>query len=69
METVTLSSKYQLVLPRATRERLRLRPGMQLTVVAKGDVIFLVPARPMRSFRGVARGTSARDLREKKDRL
>ena len=69
METVTLSSKYQLVIPRATRERLRLRPGMQLTVVAKGDVIFLVPARPMRSFRGAARGTRARDLREKKDRL
>jgi AbrB family looped-hinge helix DNA binding protein len=69
METVTLSSKYQLVLPRATRERLRLQPGMKLTVLAKGDVIFLVPARPMRSFRGVARGTSGRDLREKTDRL
>jgi AbrB family looped-hinge helix DNA binding protein len=69
METVTLSSKYQLVLPRATRERLRLQPGMKLTVVAKGNVIFLVPQRPMRTFRGVARGTSDRNLREKKDRL
>ena len=69
METVTLSSKYQLVLPRATRERLRLQPGMKLTVLAKGDVIFLVPARPMRAFRGIARGTIGRDLREKKDRL
>jgi AbrB family looped-hinge helix DNA binding protein len=48
METVTLSSKYQLVLPRATRERLRLQPGMKLTVLAKGGVIFLVPDRPMR---------------------
>jgi AbrB family looped-hinge helix DNA binding protein len=69
MEIVTLSSKYQLVLPRATRERLGLQPGMKLTVLAKGDVIFLVPARPMKAFRGVARGTSRRDLREKKDRL
>lgn len=69
MDTVTLSSKYQLVLPRATRERLRLQPGMKLTVVAKGGVIFLVPERPMRAFRGVARGASARGLREKKDRL
>jgi hypothetical protein len=42
---------------------------MKLTVVAKGNVIFLVPQRPMRAFRGVARGTSDRDLREKKDRL
>ena len=69
METVTLSSKYQLVLPRATRERLGLRPGMKLTVVAKGSVIYLVPERPMRAFRGIARGTSERGLREKKDRL
>jgi AbrB family looped-hinge helix DNA binding protein len=69
MDTVTLSTKYQLVLPRATRERLRLRPGTKLTVLAKGNVIVLVPERPMRAFRGVARGTSDRDLREKKDRL
>jgi AbrB family looped-hinge helix DNA binding protein len=69
METVTLSSKYQLVLPRATRERLKLQPGMKLTVLAKGGVIFLVPERPMRQFRGVARGATDRDLREKKDRL
>jgi AbrB family looped-hinge helix DNA binding protein len=68
MDTVTLSSKYQLVLPRAARERLRLRPGMKLTVLAKGNVIFLVPDRPMRGFRGVARGATDRDLREKKDR-
>ena len=69
METVTLSSKYQLVLPRGARERLNLRSGTKLTVLAKGGVIFLVPDRPMRRFRGVARGTTDRDLREKKDRL
>ena len=69
METVTLSSKFQLVLPRGARERLRLRPGMKFTVLDKGGVIFLVPQRPMRAFRGVARGATDRALREKKDRL
>ena len=69
METVTLSSKYQLVLPRTVRERLRLQPGMTLTVLAKGGVIFLVPDRPMRAFRGVAREATDRGLREKNDRL
>ena len=69
METVTISSKYQLVLPRGARERLGLRPGMKLTVVDKGGVIFLVRERPMRAYRGVARGANARGLREKKDRL
>ena len=68
METVTLSSKFQLVLPRRARERLGLRPGMKLTVLEKGGVIFLVPERPMRALRGVAKGVAPAGLREKKDR-
>ena len=69
METATLSSKFQLVLPRGARERLKLRPGTKFTVLDKGGVIYLVPVRPMRAFRGVARGTKRHGLREKKDRL
>jgi AbrB family looped-hinge helix DNA binding protein len=69
MTTVTLSTKYQLVLPRETRERLKLRPGTKLTVMEKGGVIYLVPDRPLRAFRGVAVGVNPRGLREKKDRL
>ena len=68
METVTLSSKFQLVLPRGARERLQLRPGMRITVLDKGGVIFLVPERPLREYRGIARGVSPKGLREKKDR-
>jgi AbrB family looped-hinge helix DNA binding protein len=69
METATLSTKYQLVLPRGARERLGLRPGTKFTVFEKGGVIYLVPERPIREKRGVARGATLRGLREKKDRL
>ncbi len=69
METVILSSKYQLVIPRGTRERLRLRPGMPITILDKGGVIFLVPERPFRAHRGIVRGVRVKGLREKKDRL
>jgi AbrB family looped-hinge helix DNA binding protein len=69
METTTLSTKYQLVLPRKARERLALVPGTKFTVLEKGGVIYLVPERPVRAKRGIARGTSQRGLREKKDRL
>ena len=69
MDTITISSKFQLVLPKRARERLGLKPGMKLTVVDKGGVIFLVPERPVRAYRGVARGTGIRGLREKKDRF
>ena len=67
METVTLSSKYHVVVPRGARERLRLRPGMRITVLDKGGVIFLVPERPMAAYRGIARGVNPRGLRDKKD--
>lgn len=41
---------------------------MRITVVDKGGVIFLVPERPLRSYRAIARGVSPKGLREKKDR-
>ena len=56
-------------LPPGPREWLRLRPSMKCTALDKGSVIFLVPERPMQGSCGVARGTSARGLREKKDRV
>jgi bifunctional DNA-binding transcriptional regulator/antitoxin component of YhaV-PrlF toxin-antitoxin module len=68
MDTVSLSRTFQLVVPPGPRERLRLRPGMELTLLDKGGVIFLVPERPMPGYRGVARGTSLRGLREKNRR-
>ncbi|OLC17279.1 MAG: hypothetical protein AUH29_02535 [Candidatus Rokubacteria bacterium 13_1_40CM_69_27] len=69
MDTVRLSSKFQLVLPRRARERLALRAGMKFTVLEKGGIIFLVPERSMRNYRGIARGVKPRQLREKKDRF
>ena len=69
MNTVTLSSKYQLVIPRDVRERLDLEPGTKLTVIEKSGILYLVPERPLAELRGVARGARRKGLREKKDRL
>ena len=68
METVTLSTKYQLVIPRDIRRRLELAPGARLTVVEKGGILYLVPERPIQELRGIARGATCKQLREKKDR-
>jgi len=38
MDTATLSTKYQLVIPRGARERLQLRPGMRFTVIDNRSV-------------------------------
>ena len=69
MHSVTLSTKYQLVIPREVRERLDLEPGAKLTVIEKGGVLYLIPERPLAELRGVARGTRRKGLREKQDRL
>jgi AbrB family looped-hinge helix DNA binding protein len=69
MKSVTLSSKFQLVIPREVRERLALAPGARLTVIEKGGILYLVPERPLARLRGVARGARRKGLREKKDRL
>jgi AbrB family looped-hinge helix DNA binding protein len=69
MDTATLSTKYQLVIPRAARERLHLRPGMRFTVLDKGGVLYLVPERPIRTYRGIAKGSSPTGLRDKRDRF
>lgn len=68
METVTLSSKYQVVIPRSVRARLGLRPGMRLQVVEyKGRVEFL-PVRKAAELRGLLKGLKPVIEREK-DRL
>lgn len=69
MDTVTLSTKYQLVIPRRARERIGARPGTRFTVIEKGGVLYLVPERPTGAYRGIARGIKSRTVREKKDRL
>jgi len=69
MDTVTLSTKFQLVIPRRARERIGAQPGTRFTVIEKGGVIYLVPERPTGAYRGIARGLATRAVREKKDRL
>ncbi|MFO7945876.1 MAG: AbrB/MazE/SpoVT family DNA-binding domain-containing protein [Armatimonadota bacterium] len=69
MEQTTVSSKYQVVIPKAVRERIDLQPGQKLAVLLKGDVISLVPIRPLQELRGIAEGADISDLREKEDRV
>ncbi|MBD3174033.1 MAG: AbrB/MazE/SpoVT family DNA-binding domain-containing protein [Armatimonadia bacterium] len=64
-----LSSKYQVVIPKAVRERARLEPGQRLTMVVRGSVVSLVPRVPAGPLRGFVRGIDTSGSREKSDRL
>jgi len=52
METVTLSSKFQIVIPKAVRERMKLKPGTKFRVVDVGGTVEMIPIRPVREMRG-----------------
>lgn len=69
MATTTISPKFQIVIPKEVRDKLHLTPRQRLQVLEKGGVITLVPEVPLKSLRGLLKGMSKRDLREKKDRL
>ncbi len=56
MSTVTISSKYQVVIPKAVRERLKIKPGQKVEAFAVGGRIELVPVRPISEMRGFLRG-------------
>jgi AbrB family looped-hinge helix DNA binding protein len=65
MDTVTLSAKYQIVVPRHVRERLKLRPGDKIQVISLDDaVIHLIPLRPIREMRGFLKGLDSSFTRE-----
>lgn len=56
METVTISPKYQVVIPKQVRDRLCLLPGQKIQVTTYGNRIQLIPVRPMRELRGYLKG-------------
>jgi AbrB family looped-hinge helix DNA binding protein len=59
-DIVTVSPKYQVVIPQSVRESLDLRPGTQMMVVNYGGVIRLLPVKPAAAYRGIARGIDTR---------
>jgi len=68
MATTTISPKYQVVIPKEIREKLRLKSGQKMTVVVKGDVVYLIPEKPVESFRGFLKGMDTKNLREDEER-
>jgi AbrB family looped-hinge helix DNA binding protein len=68
VESVTISTKYQVVIPKAVREQLKLQPGQKLTVLLRGDSIELVPEMSMAEARGMLAGANPEGYRDRSDR-
>ena len=68
MDAVTVSPKFQVVIPREVREAMDIRPGQKVRVLQYEGRIELVPERALRDMRGLLSGMDTSVPREP-DRL
>lgn len=64
MNTLTISPKFQVVIPKSVRETLKLRPGQKVQAVVYNNRIELIPVRPIEEMRGFVRGIDTTIERE-----
>jgi AbrB family looped-hinge helix DNA binding protein len=68
MSTVTVSSKFQVVIPKEMREKIGLKAGTTMEIINYGTRIELVPIQPIQSLKGIFRGINT-DIQRDEDRL
>ena len=68
MNTVTVSPKYQVVIPKNIRDALQLRPGQKMKVIEYNGRIELIPDRDISDLKGFLKGINTDFIRED-DRL
>jgi len=56
MSAVKVSPKYQVVIPKQIREKLRLIPGQRLEALLYDNRIELIPVRPVKKLKGFLKG-------------
>ncbi|HLP47572.1 MAG TPA: AbrB/MazE/SpoVT family DNA-binding domain-containing protein [Candidatus Kapabacteria bacterium] len=69
MDTVTLSPRFQVVIPRSVRKHMNLKPGEKFQVISFENRIELIPILPMSEMRGFLKGFDPTFVREKEDRV
>ena len=68
-DTATLSSKFQISIPKAIRSAQHWEAGLTFAFIPKGTGVLLVPVPKRDVLNGLARGASASDYRDRADRF
>ncbi len=68
METVMVSPKLQVVIPRTVLESLSLRPGQKIQIIQYQNRLELIPVKPIKKMRGSLKGIDT-DLDRENDRV
>jgi AbrB family looped-hinge helix DNA binding protein len=69
MDQVTVSPKFQVVIPQAVRKMLGIKPGQKMRVIAYDDKVILIPVRPIQTARGSLKGINTHIERETEERV
>lgn len=67
--TATVSSKYQVAIPREVRDRMGLKPGQKVAFIATIDGVMMVPVPERDEIAGIARGANPEGYRDRNDRF
>lgn len=67
-DTATLSSKFQISIPKAVREAQGWEAGQEFVFIPKGSGVMLVPVPKVEDLRGIARGANPSGYRDRRDR-
>ncbi|MCL4384893.1 MAG: AbrB/MazE/SpoVT family DNA-binding domain-containing protein [Actinobacteria bacterium] len=68
MKTITVSPKYQVVIPKEIREKLKLKPGQKLQVIQEEDRIEYIILKDIKDARGFLKGMNS-DIFREEDRI
>ena len=69
MDTVTISSKYQMVIPRTIRDKWGIVPGQKVRLVLFDNRLEVIPVRDIKEARGFLKGMSSQIERDEVDRV
>jgi len=67
--TATLSSKYQISIPKVVREEQHWEAGQEFVFIPKGKGVLVIPVPDLRQLSGIAKGARAAGYRDRKDRF
>ena len=66
--TATLSSKYQISIPKTVREEQHWEAGQELVFIPKGNGVLMLPVPELEQLAGLAKGAKPAGYRDRKDR-
>lgn len=67
--TATLSSKYQIYIPKTVREEQHWEAGQELVFIPKGNGVLMLPVPELEQLAGLAKGAKSVGYRDRKDRF